>query len=153
MRSEATSVAQYLDELPDDRRRAIRKIRSVIRKNLPTGYQERMNWGMISYEVPLRVVPKTYNGEPLLYAALASQKNHMAVYLSAIYCDADRRAAFETAWTETGKKFNAGKSCVRFKKIEDIPLHVLGEAIAAVPMAEFIETVERIKNSDARGSC
>ena len=146
MRSEATTVAQYLAELPEDRRKAIRKIRSVIRKNLPKGYQERMNWGMIAYEVPLKVVPDTYNGEPLLYAALASQKNHLAVYLSAIYCEPFRRDAFEAAWKATGKKFNAGKSCVRLKTLEDIPLDVLGDAIAAVPMADFVATVDRIKN-------
>ena len=146
MRSEATTVAQYLAELPEDRRKAIRKIRAVIRKNLPKGYQERMNWGMIAYEVPLKVVPDTYNGEPLLYAALASQKNHLAVYLSAIYCEPSRRDAFEAAWKATGKKFNAGKSCVRFKTLDDIPLDVLGDAIAAVPMADFVATVDRIKN-------
>ena len=91
MRSDAQTVEAYLAELPDDRRAAISAVREVILENLPDGYEESMNWGMIAYEVPLSTYPDTYNGQPLSYAALASQKNHMAVYLSGIYMDEDAR--------------------------------------------------------------
>jgi uncharacterized protein YdhG (YjbR/CyaY superfamily) len=89
MRSNASTVDEYLAELPEDRRKAIQAVRQVIRDNLPKGYEEVMNWGMITYQVPLEIFPLTYNGKPLLYAALASQKNHMAVYLTGIYMDVE----------------------------------------------------------------
>ena len=94
MQSNAATVDQYLAELPEDRREVIQKVRQVIRQNLPKGYEEVMNWGMITYQVPLEVYPDTYNKQPLMYAALASQKNHMAVYLSAIYLDESERNTF-----------------------------------------------------------
>lgn len=94
MRSKVSSVEEYLAELPEDRREAIRAVRRVIRDNLPKGYEEVMNWGMITYQVPLEIFPLTYNGKPLLYAALASQKNHMAIYLTGIYMDSKARQKF-----------------------------------------------------------
>ncbi|MEJ2481832.1 MAG: DUF1801 domain-containing protein, partial [Gemmatimonadota bacterium] len=130
MRSEAKTVEEYLAELPEDRREAISTVRNVILEHLPEGYEESMNWGMIAYEVPLSVYPDTYNGQPLSYAALASQKNHMAVYLSGIYTDEEARTKFERDYRTTGKRFDVGKSCVRFRKLEDLPLPVIAEAIA-----------------------
>ena len=87
-------MEEYLDSLPPDRREAISAVRSVILDHLPDGYEEEMRWGMISYEVPLAIQPDTYNGKPLMYAALASQKRHMAVYLSGIYADETARDEF-----------------------------------------------------------
>lgn len=136
--SAAASPRAYLDELPDDRRRAVAAVRAVIRRNLPRGYREAMNWGMIAYEVPLRTFPDTYNGQPLMYAALASQKHHMAVYLSGIYGSEPLRAWFEDAYRATGLRMDIGKSCVRFRTLDDLPLDLIGEAIAAVPVDEFI---------------
>ncbi len=136
--SAAASPRAYLDELPDDRRRAVAAVRAVIRRNLPRGYREAMNWGMIAYEVPLRTFPDTYNGQPLMYAALASQKRHMAVYLSGIYGSEPLRAWFEDAYRATGLRMDIGKSCVRFRTLDDLPLDLVGEAIAAVPVDEFI---------------
>jgi hypothetical protein len=138
MRSDVTTVEQYLGGLPEDRRRALGIVRETILANLPDGYEETMNWGMISYEVPLHAYPNTYNGQPLMYAALASQKNHMAVYLSAIYADAEARREFEAAYRATGKRFDVGKSCVRFRKLDDLPLEVIGEAVARAPLDRFI---------------
>ena len=129
MRSEAKTVDAYLAQLPEDRRAAISAVREVILENLPDGYEESMNWGMIAYEVPLSTYPDTYNGQPLAYAALASQKNHMAVYLSGIYMDQKAREKFERDYRATGKRIDVGKSCVRFRKLEDLPLPVIGEAI------------------------
>jgi hypothetical protein len=147
MRSEATTVKQYLDELPEDRRKAIAAVRRVIRKNLPKGYKETMNWGMVCYEVPLKVCPDTYNGQPLMYAALASQKRHMAVYLIGVYMDVRGRKKFEKAYKATGKRFDAGKSCVRFRKLEDLPLELIGESIASLPMDEFVGRFEKMRSA------
>ena len=101
-----------------------------------------MNWGMIAYEVPLRTFPDTNNGQPLMYAALASQKHHMAVYLSGIYGSESLRSWFEEAYAEKGLRMDIGKSCVRFRSIDDLPLDLIGEAIAAVPVRDFIAMYE-----------
>jgi uncharacterized protein YdhG (YjbR/CyaY superfamily) len=142
VQSTAATVKEYLEELPEDRRKAISKVRAVIRKNLPKGFVEKMNWGMICYEVPLKTVPDTYNGKPLMYAGLASQKNHMAVYLSNVYADPEITDWFINAYKDTGKKLDMGKSCVRFKKLENLPLEVIGEAIAFTSLEDFVELYE-----------
>jgi len=139
MRTEITDIEEYLDTLPAERQAAIRAIRDIIRQNLPAGYEEVMNWGMIAYQVPLAVFPKTYNGQPLLFAALASQKNYMSLYLNCIYTDEQRREKFETDFQATGKKLDAGKSCVRFRQLEDLPLEVIARVIASTPPEEFIK--------------
>jgi len=145
MRSDAKSVDDYVAELPESRLEAITELRSTILENLPDGYQESMNFGMITYEVPLEIYPDTYNGKPLMYAALASQKNHFAVYLSGIYQDSDRRDDFLDAYKATGKRLDVGQSCVRFRKIEDVPFDVIGEAIAAVPLEEFVAVAKEFR--------
>ena len=142
MRSNAMKVEDYLEQLPTWRAAQIKAVRKVILDNLPEGYEEVMNWGMITYQVPIEVYPHTYNKKPLMYAALASQKKHMAVYLSGIYMDEDRKEAFETAYKSTGKRYDVGKSCVRFRKLEELPLELIGSAIASLPMKEFIQIVE-----------
>lgn len=138
MQSQAKSVEAYLSELPDNRRSAIGTVRKIILENLPDGYEEVMNWGMICYQIPLARYPDTYNKKPLMYAALASQKNHMAVYLSGIYSSEESRRKFERAYKATGKRFDVGKSCVRFRKIEDLPLDLIGKAIAEFSVDEMI---------------
>lgn len=142
MRSEAGTVQEYLDELPDDRRQAVEAVRATILEHLPEGYEEAMNWGMITYEVPLDVYPDTYNKQPLMYAALASQKNHMAVYLSGIYSDDEARERFEKAYRATGKRLDVGKSCVRFRRLDDLPIEVIGDAIATHSLDAFVKTYE-----------
>ncbi|MDP2481894.1 MAG: DUF1801 domain-containing protein [Candidatus Palauibacterales bacterium] len=142
MRSEATTVEGYLAELPDDRRTAIEAVRQVILDNLPDGYEEAMHWGMISYQVPLADYPDTYNGQPLMFAALASQKNHMAVYLTGIYISDEARDEFERAYRATGKRFDVGKSCVRFRKLDDLPLDLIGETISSVPVDRLVARAE-----------
>ncbi len=144
MKSNAQTIDEYLDSLPADRVEQITQVRAIILDNLPEGYEETMNWGMITYQVPLDVYPDTYNKQPLLYAALASQKNHMAVYLSGIYMFEDRYTAFEAAYRETGKRLDMGKSCVRFRKIENLPLDLIGKTIASLPVAEFLEHVKKV---------
>jgi uncharacterized protein YdhG (YjbR/CyaY superfamily) len=141
MQSDATTVEDYLASLPEDRRAAIAKVRQTILEKLPRGYEEVMNWGMICYQVPLSVCPDTYNGQPLMYAALASQKNHMAVYLTAVYMDGGARRDFESGYRNSGKRMDMGKSCVRFRRLDDLPLEVIGKAIALMPVNQFVARV------------
>ena len=141
MQSDANTVEEYLASLSEDRRAALEAVRGKILENLPDGYDEVMNWGMIAYEVPLETCPDTYNGKPLMYAALGSQKNHMTVYLTGIYMDEGAREEFEARYRDTGKRMDMGKSCVRFRKLEDLPLPLIGEAIGQIPADEFENVV------------
>ncbi len=150
MRSDADSVAQYISKLTGERKEAIQTVRQTILENLPDGYEEAMNWGMITYQVPLETYPDTYNKKPLMYAALASQKNHMAVYLTGIYMNEAARQQFEGAYRATGKRFDMGKSCLRFRKLEDLPLQLIGESIAALEVEEFVNRIKKI-HSKHRG--
>jgi hypothetical protein len=140
-------VEEYLSSLPDSRRRQIEAVRQVILDNLPDGYEEAMNWGMITYQVPLSRYPDTYNGKPLMYAALASQKNHMAVYLTAIYGSERAREQFEAEYRATGKRLDAGKSCVRFQRVDDLPLPLIGRTIASLGVDEFVSQVREITSA------
>lgn len=144
MRSDAKTIQQYLAEMPPERREAIEKVRETILKNLPSGYEEALNWGMITYQVPLEVYPDTYNKKPLMYAALANQKNHMSVYLTAIYMDEKLNQDFEKSYRETGKRYDVGKSCVRFRKLDDLPLPVIADNIRSMEMDEFINRNRRL---------
>jgi len=147
MRSEAKTVEDYIESLPDERRQAISSIRDTILSNLPDGYEEVMNWGMITYQIPLETYPDTYNKQPLMYAALASQKNHMAVYLMGIYISDDSREKFETTYKATGKRFDVGKSCVRFKKLDDLPLDLIGKTISSLEADELIRIMEEVQSA------
>lgn len=147
MRSEAKTIEQYLAMLPENRRHAISEVRKVIVKNLPRGYEEVINWGMITYQVPLAIYPDTYNGQPLMYAALALQRNHMTIYLTGIYASAHSRKKFESNYKASGKRLDMGKSCVRFKKLEDLPLALIGETIASLKVEEFLNTVKKVSSS------
>src|SRR6478672_2290298 len=136
MQSKAQTVDDYLAELPPDRRTALETVRALILKNLDRDYEEGMQFGMIGYYVPHRVFPAGYHcdpRQPLQFAALASQKNYMSLYLMAVYMDGDQQKWFREAWARTGKKLDMGKACVRFKKLEDLPLDVIGEVIRRVP--------------------
>ena len=140
--SAAATIDDYLAELPPDRREAISAVRDVILRHLPTGYEETMQYGMIGYVIPLETYPVTYNGQPLGYAALASQKNYMSLYLMNIYRDKGAEQWFLDRYRASGKKLDMGKSCVRFKKLGDLPLDVIGEAVARTEVPAFIERYE-----------
>jgi uncharacterized protein YdhG (YjbR/CyaY superfamily) len=146
MRSDAATVEEYLDQLPDDRRAALETVRATILDNLPDGFEEAMNWGMIAYQVPIEEYPDTYNGKPLMYAALASQKNHMAVYLTSVYTMPGLLEAFRADYQATGKKMDMGKSCVRFTRLDDLPLEVIGNAVGAVSMNEFVAFAKQARS-------
>jgi hypothetical protein len=150
MQSKARTVREYLASLPADRRAAIEAVRQVIIKNLRPGYEEGMQYGMIGYYVPHRVYPPGYHcdpKQPLPFAGLASQKNHMSIYLMCIYGNPGHEAWFRAAWAKTGKKLDMGKSCVRFRRIDDVALEVIGEAIRRVPAKTFIAHYESMVKS------
>ena len=142
MPSKAATVDAYLAELPAERRAVVAAVRDVVRKNLPRGYEETMNWGMISYELPLSRYPNTYNGKPLSYAALAAQKNYFALYLPIVYQDGTQEEWLRDEFKKAGKKLDIGKSCVRFKRVEDLELGAIAKVIASTPPDEFIERHE-----------
>ena len=138
MKSSATTVQEYLDALPEDRRDVVSKVRQVVLKNLPDGYRESVSWGVISYEIPLERYPDTYNKKPLTYVGLAAQKNHYALYLMGAYAKPGHAKALEEAFAKAGKKLDMGKSCLRFRKLEDLPMDAIGKIIASVPPDEMI---------------
>ena len=138
----AATVSEYLQALPEDRRKVISKVRSVIKKHLPKGYEEAMSFGLISYQVPLKTYPDTYNGQPLCYAGLAAQKNYNTLYLMAPYGDPKQRKLLEESFAKAGKKLDMGKSCVHFKSAEDLPLPAIGKMIASIPPDRWIATAK-----------
>ncbi|MEM9415692.1 MAG: DUF1801 domain-containing protein [Planctomycetota bacterium] len=145
MPSKATTAAQYLKELPEDRRKAISKLRSVIKKNLPKGIEEGIQYGMIGYFVPHKLYPNGYHcdpKQPLPFASIASQKNHMALYTMTVYSDPKINKWFTKAWKDAGHKLDMGKSCIRFKKIEDVPLDVVAELFTKVDVKQYIQMYE-----------
>jgi uncharacterized protein YdhG (YjbR/CyaY superfamily) len=141
-RSKATSVADYLKELPPDRRRDIEAVRAVIKKNLPAGFEEAMNWGMISYEIPLTTYSSTYNKQPLGYIGLAAQKNYNALYMMRVYGDKQQEKKLRDAFQKQRKKLDIGKSCIRFKSSDDLPLDAIGELVASTTPKDWIALFE-----------
>ncbi len=152
MKSNALTVEEYLAEMPPDRRQILEKVRQIILDNLPSGYEEVMNWGMITYQVPPEIYPDTYNNKPLMYAALANQKNHMAVYLTGIYMDENLNRDFEEKYRATGKRYDVGKSCVRFRKLDDLPLELIGHSIRAFELEEFIRRTKELSTRRSKKS-
>lgn len=141
-RSGAATVTEYLEELPEERRRALEAVLAEVRRRLPAGYVESMNWGMIAWEIPLERYPKTYNGQPLLHAALAAQKNHYALYLMNVYFDSSLEKRLRDGFRSAGKPLDIGKSCLRFRRLDDLPLDVVGEIVAATSVDETIARYE-----------
>jgi hypothetical protein len=149
MQSKAPNVAKYLAGLPADRREAIAAVREVILDNLDRDYEEGMQYGMMGYYVPHRVFPPGYHcdpKQPLPFAGLASQKNHRAVYLMGLYLPGAEGELqwFQQAWAKAGKRLDMGKSCVRFKKLDDVALDVLGEAIRRMPAKRYVAVYQEV---------
>jgi uncharacterized protein YdhG (YjbR/CyaY superfamily) len=142
VQSHATTVEEYLAELPDDRRPAIEAVRAVVLAHLPEGFQEVVQYGMVSYVVPLDRYPDTYNGLPLTLASLADQKRHMSLYLMGAYGDDGAEAFLRERWP-ADKRLDMGKSCVRFRRLDDLPLDLIGQVIARTSVDELIAAYER----------
>jgi len=141
MQSKAATVSAYIASLPADRRAAIGGVRKVILANLDKGFEEGMQYGMIGYYVPHSIFPAGYHcdpKQPLPFAGLASQKGHMSLYIMGIYGHEPLREWFQSAWAKTGKRLDMGKACIRFKKLEDVPLDVVGEAFRRLTLKGYV---------------
>jgi hypothetical protein len=155
MPSKAKTVADYLAELPADRRTAIEAVRKVIRKNLDKDFEEGIQYGMIGYYVPHHIYPAGYHcdpKQPLPFAGLASQKNYMSLHMMSIYGDGRQLEQFRRDWAKTGKKLDMGKACIRFRKLDDLPLDVIGRAIARVTAKNYIAICEALTKPVAKKS-
>jgi hypothetical protein len=148
--SKAATVADYLAELPADRRAEIKRVRNLINSVLPAGYREGMGYGMIGWVIPLERYPDTYNKQPLAYAALAAQKNSNSLYLNCVYASKERTERLKAAFATAGKTRDMGKSCIRFKKADDLALDAIAEEIASTTPDEYIRIYEEAR---ASGSC
>jgi uncharacterized protein YdhG (YjbR/CyaY superfamily) len=145
-RPQPASVDDYLASLPADRRAEIERVRQVVKQHLPAGYEEGFGFGMICYSVPLRAYSDTYNEQPLMYAALASQKNYLSLYLMPVYPDGGLEKKLRDAFAASGKRLDMGKSCIRFKRATDLPLDAIGDIVAAVPMDRWIEIARSVRS-------
>jgi len=158
--STAATVDRYLASLTDERRALVSVVRDVANANLPDGYQEAMQYGMIGWSVPHARYPAGYHtdpSQPLPLAALASQKQYVSLYLMGLYCGCVERSAhgdavetadarwFRDAWAATGKKLNMGKSCVRFQRLDDVAVDVVAEAIRRVPVEVYIQRYDAVR--------
>lgn len=142
VKSTAKTVNEYIKSLLPERAEVIQAVRKVILENLPKGYEETINWGMISYEIPLKTYPTTYNKKPLLTAALAAQKNYYSLHLMGLYWDKKKGEWFRNEYKKKKLKLDMGLGCIRFKKIEDLPLDVVGKAVALNSVKDYIKDYE-----------
>jgi len=149
--SAATTVEEYLGELPEDRRAVVTALRRLVRQHLPKGFRETVSFGMIAYGVPLERYPDTYNGQPLCNVAIAAQKNYYSLYLMGVYQDAAQEAALKDAFKATGKKLDMGKSCLRFRSLDDLPMEAIGRVIAATSVDDFIARYEASRPAGKAG--
>jgi len=145
VKSTAVNVGQYLSELPESKKNVLERVRDTVLKNLNPGFEETMNWGMISYEIPLKTYPNTYNNKPLQFAALASQKHHFSLYLMSVYQNPALNDFLLKGFKKIGRKPNMGKSCIRFNRVDDIPLIVIGEIIRETTVEGFIKNYEEVR--------
>lgn len=149
-----TTIAAYLKALPADRREAVEAIRATINKNIDKTFAEGMQYNMPAWFVPHSVYPAGYHcdaKQPLPFASVASQKSHVGIYLFCIYQDDDLREWFVDAWKASGKRLDMGKSCIRVKKLEDVPLDVLGKAIKKMKAKAFIEHYDSVRPDGPKG--
>ena len=151
VRSTAKTVPEYIAALPVTRQRVVRQLRAFVRKHLPKGYKEMMDWGVITYAVPLTTLPDTYNGKPLCYAAIAAKKDSYTIYLMAPYGNPAQKKWMAEEFTKRGKRLNMGGSCLHLKSLDDIPLDVVGKVIASVPMDKYISHYRESRKKTAKG--
>lgn len=147
MRSKAKTPKEYLDTLPEDRRQAVKELRKVILKNLPKGFSEEMNYGMLGYVVPHSLYPDGYHcdpKQPLPFMCVASQKNYVAVYHMGVSSDPKLLKWFTDEYAKQSKtKLDMGKSCIRFKKVDQIPFKLIGELASKIKPSEWISVYEK----------
>jgi len=141
------TVASFLTHLPPARRKQLARVRSLIRKHLPAGYQEVLRGQMIVYEVPLARYPDSYNGQPLWFAALAAPKSHLTLHLMPVYGSADLMRRLSEGFLAAGKKLDIGKACIHFQTADDLALEAIGNIIASVPLARWVEIARAARRS------
>lgn len=146
---DATTVEGYLQAVPEDRRPTIERVLEFVRAHIPAGYEEGIAYGMIGWSIPLERYPETYNGQPLGIVALAAQKHHNALYLHGPYADPELDGRIRKGYADAGKKLDMGKSCVRFKRFDELETGVLAEVLEAVPPERFIELYEASRSGGA----
>jgi len=150
MSDSPATVEEYLSALPPDRREALNAVRRVFLANIDDDCEEGFQYGMIGYYIPHRVYPAGYHcdpKQPLPYACLASRKAYMSLSLGSVYGDTDHAKWFRTAWAQTGKKLDMGAACIRFKRLEDLPLEVVAEAIRRVPPRKFLAYYQTLRKT------
>ena len=143
--SRAATVDEYLAELPPERRAVVSAVRDMVNRHIPDGYRETMAFGMIGWGIPLSRYPDTYNGQPLGYVALAAQKNYYSLYVMSAYTGTRDEADIRAAFAQAGRKLDMGRSCIRFRALDDIPLEAIGEVIARTPPDEYIRRYEQAR--------
>lgn len=147
MQSDASTVEEYLAELSPERRDIVAAVRDTVNAHLPAGYVEGMGWGMITWSVPLERYPDTYNGQPLGYLALASQKRYLALYLNCVYSAPGAEQELRERWAATGRRLDMGKSCLRFRRLEDLDLDIIADLVAATPVEDFLAHYQAVRRT------
>jgi hypothetical protein len=145
MGSDVSAVQEYLNNLEPDRREVVSAVREVINSAMPDGYEEGIAYGMIGWSVPIERYPDTYNGQPLGYVALAAQKRYYSLYLNAVYTGSVDEAEFRRRWEASGRKLDMGKSCLRFRKLEDLDLDLIADTVAGTPPDAYIARYEQAR--------
>lgn len=143
--TKARTVKEYIASLPVEKRKVVASVRTRFKRYVPKGYEEKISWGMITYQIPLKRYPDTYNGAPMMFASIGAQKNHYGLYLMCAYSDKKVIKAIQDAFDKVGKKLNMGKSCIRFKSLDDIPLDAIGKIISKISVAKYIKQYEDTK--------
>lgn len=150
MHSDAATVDEYLESLDEPRRGEMQRVLDAVRPHLPAGIDEAMDFGMITWSVPLSVQPDTYNGKPLMFAALASQKQYISLYLMSLYSGTPvDEESFRERW-DGAKRLNMGKSCVRFRSVDDIDVPLIQEVLDAASVESFVEAYNNVMDRRRR---
>ena len=150
-KASSTTVTAFLDALPAQRRPEFERVRDVVRRHLPAGYEEVISKNMLVYQVPLERYPDTYNGQPLWYVALASAKSYLSLHLMPVYGNADLAQQLADGFRAAGKKLDMGKACIRFKSADDLELDVIGQIVARISLERWIEIAKAARRSSAGG--
>lgn len=136
--SKAATVEDYLAALPPEQAASIARVRALVNAHLADGFVEVMAHGMIAWQVPLSTFADTYNGKPLIYAGLAAQKRHLSLYLTCVYASPERSERLRDAFARAGKRIDMGKSCLRFKRVEDLDEAAIAQEIAGFSAEDFV---------------
>lgn len=142
MNKDAATVDDYMEGLPPERRAMVQTLRSAVKSRLPSGFEETMQYGMISYIVPSERYPETYNKQPLAIISIGNQKNYVSLYLMSHYGDAEAENWLQESFRNAEKRLDMGKSCLRFRKPDDIPVEVISQAAQRLTVDEFIHRYE-----------